>query len=107
MKRVGVVVGAVALAVCASAGVALAGAEEGKQLFDAKKCIMCHSLGAQKGAMAQLGGALDGLGAKRDAAWLKAYMVDPYSKYPEAKMPKQALSDQELSDLVDYMLSLK
>ena len=107
MKRVSVFVGAVALTVCASGGVALAGAEEGKQVFDAKKCIMCHSLGAEKGAMAQLGGALDGVGGKRDAAWLKAYLVDPKSKFTEAKMPKQMLSDQELSDLVDYMLSLK
>ena len=107
MKRVSVFVGAVALAVCAGAAVALAGAEGGKQVFDAKKCIMCHSLGAQKGAMAQLGGALDGVGGKRDAAWLKAFVVDPKSKNPEAKMPKQVLSDQELADLVDYLLSLK
>ena len=57
--------------------------------------------------MAKLGGALDGVGAKHDEAWLKAYIKDPKSKVPEAKMPKITLSDDELSAVVEYMLSLK
>jgi mono/diheme cytochrome c family protein len=83
-----------------------AGAGDGKTLFDAKKCINCHSLGDQKGPMAKVGGALDGVGKKRDAAWLKAYLSDPKSKIPDAKMPKQKLTDAELDPLVQYMLSL-
>ena len=95
------------LALCATAGPVTAGVDEGKQVFADKKCITCHSLGDQKGPAAQLGGALDGVGGKRDAVWLKAYLVDPKSKMPDAKMPKQKLTEKELDDLVAYMLSLK
>ena len=85
----------------------MAGAAEGKGIFDAKKCIACHSVGEQKGAMAKLGGPLDGVGGKRDAAWLKGYLSDPKSKIPDAKMPKQKYTDAELEGLVQYMMSLK
>jgi cytochrome c2 len=91
----------------AGAGTVFAGAEEGKTTFEAKKCIACHSLGTQKGAMAKLGGPLDGVGAKRDAAWLKGYFADPKSKIPSSKMPKQKLTEKEIEDLTEYMLSLK
>ena len=57
--------------------------------------------------MAKLGGPLDGVGAKRDAAWLKGYLTDPKSKIPNSKMPKQKLTEQEIDDLTQYMLSLK
>jgi mono/diheme cytochrome c family protein len=91
----------------AGAGTVFAGAEDGKKAFEAKKCITCHSLGSEKGTMAKLGGPLDGVGAKRDAAWLKAYLVDPKSKVPNSKMPKQNLTEKEIDDLTQYMLSLK
>ncbi len=87
-------------------GTAIAEAEEGKTTFE-KKCITCHSLGDQKGKMAQFGGALDGVGSKRDADWLRAYLADPKSQIPEAKMPKQKLTDEELEGLVEYMVSQK
>jgi cytochrome c2 len=95
------------LALCAMAGTVMAGVDEGKQVFTDKKCITCHTLGAQKGPAAQLGGPLDHVGGKRDAAWLKDYLTDPKSKIPDAKMPKQTLTAKELDDLVAYMLSLK
>jgi cytochrome c2 len=91
----------------AGAGTVFAGAEEGKKAFEAKKCIACHSLGSEKGAMAKLGGPLDGVGAKRDAAWLKGYFADPKSKIPNSKMPKQNLTEKDIEDLTQYMLSLK
>jgi cytochrome c2 len=95
------------LVFCAMGSTVMAGVDEGKQVFADKKCIMCHSLGDQKGTAAQLGGALDKVGSNRDADWLKGYLVDPKSKMPDAKMPKQKLTEKELDDLVAYMLSLK
>ena len=91
----------------AGAGTVFAGAEEGKKAFEAKKCIACHTLGSEKGPMAKLGGPLDGVGAKRDAAWLKGYLTDPKSKIPNSKMPKQKLTEKEIDDLAQYMLGLK
>ncbi len=90
----------------ASAGLARAGADEGKALYE-KQCKICHSIGDDKGKMADKGGALDGVGKKRDAAWLKKYISDPKSVMPDAKMPKMKLTDQQVDNLVAYMQSLK
>jgi mono/diheme cytochrome c family protein len=91
----------------AGVGVAAAAAEDGKNVFAEKKCINCHSLGSDKGAMAKLGGPLDGVGSKREATWLKGSFTDPKSQLPNAKMPKQNVSPKEIDDLVQYMLTVK
>ena len=72
-----------------------------------KKCELCHSIGGAGGAKKDMGGALDGVGAKRDATWMKAFLKDPKSQMPQAKMPKMPLTDAELDSLVAYMGSLK
>ena len=41
------------------------------------------------------------------ASWLKAYIADPKSKMPDAKMPKLNLSADDLDAVVQYMLTLK
>ena len=110
MEKMGIVRGLslmLALWTCTGAGSARAGAEEGKKIFVGKNCITCHSLGEEKGKMAQLGGPLDGIGSKQEAAWLKSYLLDPKSQIADAKMPKQSLTATELEDLVAYLLSLK
>ena len=76
------------------------------EVYD-KKCKLCHSIKGEGGKQAEKGGALDGVGAKRDAAWLEKYIADPKATMPDAKMPKMKLSGDEMKALVDYMLSLK
>ncbi len=72
-----------------------------------KKCKVCHSLAGVAGAKADKGGPLDGVGSKRDEAWLRAYFADPKSKIDGAKMPKINLSAEEWDAMVRYMLTLK
>ena len=72
-----------------------------------KKCKVCHSIGGDAGKLADKGGALDGVGGKRDEAWLRAYLADPKSQIPDAKMPNLKLAPADLDALVAYMLSLK
>ena len=81
-------------------------AADGKAIYE-KKCKLCHSIGGEGGPKKDLGGKLDGIGSKRDAAWLKAYFADPKSKIPNAKMPKLTMSDEDWNAVVEYMLSLK
>ncbi len=94
------------LAVLLTTWTAAARAADAPEVYD-KKCKLCHSIKGEGGKQADKGGALDGVGAKRDRAWLEAYIRDPKSKMPDAKMPKMKLSDDELKALVDYMMSLK
>ena len=98
--------GCLGVAVLVAGTRAYAGADEGKTLYD-QKCKSCHAIGSDAGKMANVGGKLDGVGGKRDAAWLKAYIADPKSKMPDAKMPKIKLEPAQLDDLVAYMQSLK
>jgi mono/diheme cytochrome c family protein len=95
-----------ALTVAGGAASAWAGATEGKAIYE-KSCKMCHSIAGEGGKMAATGGPLDGAGAKHDEAWLKAYIGDPKSKKPDAKMPKPKLSDQDLNDVAAFVATLK
>jgi cytochrome c2 len=72
-----------------------------------KKCQACHSIAGVAGPMVKMGGPLDGVGTKRDEAWLRAYFKDPKAKIPESKMPKLTLSDDDWNAVVAYMLTLK
>jgi len=85
---------------------ATAWAADAPEIYN-KKCKSCHSVAGVAGPMAKMGGPLDGVGGKRDEAWLKAYLADPKSKMPEAKMPKVALSEDELKAVLAYLSSLK
>ncbi|HWP66455.1 MAG TPA: cytochrome c [Candidatus Limnocylindria bacterium] len=94
------------MAAAISIACSVAQADDAKALYD-KKCKVCHSLGGEGGKFADKGGPLDGVGSKRDEAWLRAYFADPKSKIADAKMPKLKLTDAEWDALVAYMLSLK
>jgi mono/diheme cytochrome c family protein len=72
-----------------------------------KKCKACHTIGGVGGPMAKLGGPLDGVGAKHDEAWLKAYIENPKSKEPKSKMPAVKLTDEEMKEVVSYLSGLK
>ena len=72
-----------------------------------KKCELCHSINGQGGKKKEVGGPLDGVGSKRDEAWLRAYIADPKSKLPESKMPKLNLAPADMDAAVKYLLTLK
>jgi mono/diheme cytochrome c family protein len=81
-------------------------AADGGAVYE-KKCKACHSIAGAGGPMAKAGGPLDGVGTKRDQAWLHEYLKDPKSKMPNAKMPKLSLAGDEFDAVVGYLLSLK
>ncbi len=63
-------------------------------------CVSCHALRGQGG---NVGPALDGVGARRDAAWLAAWLEDPAAIKPGTAMPKLPLSPADRDALVAFL----
>ncbi|HEY8270511.1 MAG TPA: c-type cytochrome [Pseudobdellovibrionaceae bacterium] len=68
-------------------------------IFD-QMCIACHSLGGRGG---QVGPALDGVGSRRDKAFLMAWLKDPTQIKADSKMPKLPLQDLDIQALADFL----
>jgi len=82
-------------------------ADDDIKAFYVEKCEVCHSLGGKGGKMAAVGGALDGVGSKHDAEWMRTYLTAPKTAMPGAKMPAIKMTDQQLDAMIAYMMSLK
>lgn len=81
-------------------------AVDAQELYD-KKCKVCHTLNGVSGPKAKVGGKLDGVGSKRDEAWIRAYLADPKSKIPETKMKPVKLPQADIDALVKFLMSQK
>lgn len=79
--------------------------QAGQAIYAAQMCNLCHSRAGESGPMAHVGGSLDGLASKRDAAWIDGYLRDPKSVIPNSQMPKTGLTDEELADLIAFLLA--
>jgi len=79
-------------------------AAKGQKIYLDQKCNLCHKVGATGG---KLGPDLSAVGAKRDAAWLGRYLVNPKVIDPKNKMPAVKVKGPDLDDLIAYLLSLK
>ncbi len=76
----------------------------GEEVFEAKGCAKCHIVDGSSGDSKI---DLSRVGDKRSAEYLDKWLRDPKSVDGDARMPKQALSAEERSRLVDYLTSLK
>lgn len=91
-----------------------AAVEKGKKVYDSAtpKCKICHSIGGVGNAK----GSLDGVGSKLKAEDVTAWMRAPKEAAAKAKSerkppmlayPPDKLSDEDLTSLTAYLLSLK
>jgi nitric oxide reductase subunit C len=85
----------------AASGVARA--TDRPQVFN-QLCIACHSLDGQGG---NVGPALDLLGDRRDAAYVKTWLEDPAAVKPDTKMPKLPLTEGQITELTAFLSQLK
>jgi ubiquinol-cytochrome c reductase cytochrome b subunit len=77
----------------------------GRALYAKSGCSACHSIHGKGG---KIGPDLTHVAARRpDADWHVRHFKDPKSVVPGSIMPKIDLSDKELRDLANYILSLK
>lgn len=93
----------------------LAGAQDavakGKQVYDAQKCSMCHSIAGKGGKSSPL----DGVGSKLSAAEIREWIVEPIvmakkvgsTKKPVMTKKYDKLPAGDIDALVAYMQSLK
>lgn len=70
----------------------------------AQMCTACHSLGGVGG---NVGPALDGVGSRRDAEFIKKWLTNPFDLKADSKMPKLPLSESDISELTTYLSDLK
>jgi len=85
------------------AGESVAAIVDRPQIFN-QLCIACHALGGQGGAV---GPALDGVGARRDRAYLQQWLVDPHAVKADSRMPKLPLTPGQVDELVAFLSHLK
>lgn len=67
-------------------------------------CIACHTLQGQGG---NIGPALDGVGSRRDAAYIKSWLQNPLAIKSDSKMPKLPLSENDITELTAFLSQLK
>ncbi len=88
-----------------SSGKLSSSAREGQSLFQSIGCVGCHSVNGTGGTIAPDLSNEGRRGRTRD--WLTNQITNPKSHNPNTGMPAfSTLSDQQLNQLVDYMLSL-
>jgi len=82
--------------------------EQGRQLFEKNKCLLCHKLDGKGGTLSV---PLDGVADRHDAEALGRILRDPANELKDSKakvkMPKFPLTDEEVEDLVAYLRTLK
>lgn len=91
--------------VATDGGSAPASVKRGKQLFDTLGCTGCHMVNGQGG---RVGPDLsDEANKGRSRPWLTTQMRNPKANNPPTTMPSyDSLSDEQVNDLTDYLLSL-
>ncbi len=81
----------------------------GESIYRREGCLSCHEI---FGNGASYGPSLDGVGSKRNKAWLVAYLKKPrpgvsVKPYRLRMPPYDHLPAEELEHLADYLLALK
>ncbi len=75
----------------------------GAALVREQNCLACHALGS---AGEPVGPRLEWIGARRDAAWVAAYLADPQRFQPGTSMPAYDLPAAHRQAIAEFIVSL-
>ncbi|MEQ8351926.1 MAG: c-type cytochrome [Leptospiraceae bacterium] len=67
-------------------------------------CVACHQVDGKGG---NVGPALDGVANRFDRGYLVKWLKDPQAVKEGTTMPKLPLNEQEVTSIVDYLMTLK
>jgi mono/diheme cytochrome c family protein len=73
----------------------------GKALFGELRCVSCHAVNGRGGTM---GPELTRIGDKVQRDWLFSFLKDPHREQPDTEMLQYRLRDDQLRDLVAFLL---
>jgi mono/diheme cytochrome c family protein len=77
----------------------------GKELYEVKyQCQACHTIGSSGG---YVGPALTNAGNRLNAAWIEAWLKNPEAVMPGAIEPRRSFTEDEITALTAYLLTLK
>lgn len=77
--------------------------EQGRQLYTAKKCQICHTIGGKGGRVA---GPLDDVGKRWKADQMFIFLKTPTRVHPRSAMPPTRGTDADIAAISAYMMSL-
>lgn len=79
--------------------------DRGKILWRTSRCSICHVTNGLGGAHKQAyAPELSKIGSKVNREWLFNWLKEPEKYFPETKMPRFRLTDEEIEDLVEYIM---
>jgi len=78
-------------------------AVEAALVYQANNCGVCHQI---NGAGMKTGPPLNGVGERRDRAWLEGHFVDPQKFSPGTSMPPYKFSAKDMDRMVTYLTQL-
>lgn len=78
--------------------------DDGRPRVFGQMCVICHAVGGRGG---NVGPSLDGVGDRRDAAYIARWLHDPGAVKRGTAMPKLPLSEAQITELTTYLSTLR
>ncbi len=78
--------------------------DRGREVFTARGCPSCHTMGAAGTPIAE---DLSHVGRKYDQAYLRRWLRNPAAQKPKAHMPKLDVPPADVDALAAYLASLR